>query len=169
MGAWPAGPPWPAAGSAGAGAPAAAGPRGSAAGADATGAASGACEMATPPPFTILTFSSPSVISSSAMPDSCTRSISFFSFRRSMVFPLAGRRSGGARCRSALAPHLLAGLRAGLRRSAQGEIKREVVAAAAEAADHAHGQVGKERAVAKGLPGMDVGQVHLDERYRHPG
>src|SRR5258706_8295173 len=32
----------------------------------------------------ILTFSSPSVISSSAMPDSCTRSISFFSFLRSI-------------------------------------------------------------------------------------
>src|SRR2546425_745440 len=39
----------------------------------------------TAPPLTIFTFSSPSVISSSAMPDSCTRSISFFSLRRSMA------------------------------------------------------------------------------------
>src|SRR3972149_37075 len=34
--------------------------------------------------LTILTFSSPSVISSSAMPDSCTRSISFLSLRKSI-------------------------------------------------------------------------------------
>src|SRR6266702_2650883 len=37
------------------------------------------------PPLTILTFSSPSVTSNSAIPDSSTRSISFFSFRKSML------------------------------------------------------------------------------------
>src|SRR2546423_14897705 len=37
------------------------------------------------PPFTIFTFSSPSVISSSAIPDSSTRSISFFNLRKSML------------------------------------------------------------------------------------
>src|SRR5439155_21983642 len=37
------------------------------------------------PPFTILTFSSRSVISSSAIPDSSTRSISFFNLRKSRL------------------------------------------------------------------------------------
>src|SRR5437764_6727745 len=50
--------------------------------------AAGAAVMLTTPPFTIFTFSSPSVISSSAIPDSWTRSISFFSLRRSMEVPL---------------------------------------------------------------------------------
>ena len=38
-----------------------------------------------PPFLTILTFSSPSVTSSSEIPDSCTRSISFLSLRKSMA------------------------------------------------------------------------------------
>src|SRR5258708_17919536 len=118
------------------------------------------------PPFTILTFSSPSGISSSAMPDSCTRSISFFSFRRSMVCPSeAGPVGFGAEYRGALAPALVVGLR----RAVERELQRGVVAAATETADHAHSQVRKVRAVAKSLSGMDVGQMHLDKRYGDPG
>src|SRR5260370_2361098 len=122
---WPS---WPAGGSAAG--PAAAAARGSDAAGLAT--ATGPCEMLTLPPFTILTFSSPSVISSSAMPDSCTRSISFFSFRRSMVCPSQAAPVGfGARYRSALAPSLVVGLR----RPVERELQREVVAAAPETAD----------------------------------
>src|SRR3989442_1132420 len=46
-----------------------------------TGGPPGACRL-------MRTFSSPSVISISPMPDSCTRSISFFSLRRSMPLHL---------------------------------------------------------------------------------
>src|SRR5258707_8957828 len=114
------------------------------------------------PASPMLTFSSPSVTSSSAMPDSRARSKSFSSFRRSMVCPSQAPPVGlGARYRSALAPSLVVGLR----RPVERELQREVVAAAPEAADHAHSQVGKVRAVAKSLPGMDVGQMHLDKRY----
>src|SRR4051794_36585203 len=65
------------------------------------------------PAFTIRTFSSPSVISSSAIPDSCTRSISFFSLRRSTFLLF------------------------------QGVLQCQVVAAAAQAADGSDGDVGE--------------------------
>src|SRR6267378_7875636 len=54
--------------------------------------------MLTAPPLTIFTFSSPSVISSSAMPDSCTRSISFFSLRRSIASSPSGGYSALGTC-----------------------------------------------------------------------
>ena len=89
------------------------------------------------PPFAMRTFSSPSVISSSAMPDSCTRSMSFFSLRRSMggslfrvlaaapqgartqYLSLSARRSARARCR---APGRSPGCRA--RRSYRAQCRR---------------------------------------------
>src|SRR3989442_233225 len=52
----------------------------------------------TAPPLTIFTFSSPSVISSSAMPDSWTRSISFFSLRRSIASSPPGGYSALGTC-----------------------------------------------------------------------
>src|SRR5215468_6468477 len=81
---------WPAGSGAGAGAPAAAGaPAGpGAGGAYAMGCIWGAAMMTGADPAIcrlIRTFSSPSVISISPIPDSWTRSISFFSFRRSMA------------------------------------------------------------------------------------
>src|SRR5687768_4898968 len=124
-------PSWPASGSsAGAGA-AGVVARGSAAGAAAGPAGPGLTLSA--PPLTILTFSSPSVISSSAMPDSCTRSMSFLSLRRSIELP-------------------------------QGMGEREVVAAAAQAADGADRQVGEIGTMAERLARLHVGKMHFDER-----
>src|SRR5882762_3038392 len=88
MGAFTTWPSWPGSGSATNGAAGAAGAGRASAGAGAVpepGVAADAGAMLTAPPLTIFTFSSPSVISSSAMPDSCTRSISFFSLRRSIA------------------------------------------------------------------------------------
>src|SRR5678816_2957286 len=85
------------------------------------------------------TFSSPSVISISPMPDSWTRSISFFSFLRSipgLSLLWAGRRFGeGAQCR----------LQGGL------------VAHRPQAADHAGGDVREIRVLPEGLAGVHVG------------
>src|SRR5882762_10379123 len=88
MGAFTTWPSWPASGSATGGAAGAPGAGRASAGAGAVprpSVAADAGAMLTAPPLTIFTFSSPSVISSSAMPDSCTRSISFFSLRRSIA------------------------------------------------------------------------------------
>src|SRR5260221_1184688 len=85
------------------------------------------------------TFSSPSVISISPMPDSCTRSISFFSFLRSIVLGfLFDRLEGGLQC--------------------------EVVHHRSQTGDHALGQVREVRVLPEGLTRMDVGQPDLDER-----
>src|SRR6185312_14110359 len=90
------------------------------------------------------TFSSPSVISISPMPDSWTRSISFFSFRRSMVAS-AGR---------------------GTERP-DGGFEGELVSQGAEADDHARRQIGEIGVLPERLAGMHVGQVHLDEWDLH--
>src|SRR5665647_705008 len=94
------------------------------------------------------TLSSPSVISISPMPDSWTRSMSFFSFLRSMK-PFLARCAGHG-----------GGL---LANGAQGGLQRELVAQGAEAADHAGRDVREIRVLAERLAGVDVGQVHFDE------
>src|SRR2546423_9450400 len=108
--------------------------------------------MITAPPAAcrlMRTFSSPSVISISPMPDSCTRSISFFSWRRSTsgLVPGAGDlgRLQAAACR----------------------LQRELVAQGAEARDHADRQVGEIGMAPERLAGMHVGQMDLDEWNAH--
>src|SRR5882762_3424113 len=101
MGAFTTWPSWPGSGSATNGAAGAAGAGRASAGAGAVpepGVAADAGAMLTAPPLTIFTFSSPSVISSSAMPDSCTRSISFFSLRRSIASSPPGGYSALGTC-----------------------------------------------------------------------
>src|SRR5512139_124008 len=105
------------------------------------GAASTACGSL----FTMRTLPSASVISSSEMFDSDTRSISVFSLRRSMCSPtpvvvgaaavaIEGERPGSGRaCRLAL--------RAALERMAQGK----AVSIGAQPDDHALGEIGKIR------------------------
>src|SRR5688572_22949506 len=72
------------------------------------------------------------------MPDSCTRSMSFLSLRRSIELP-------------------------------QGMGEREVVAAAAQAADRADRQAGEIGAMAERLARLHVGKVHFDERNADSG
>src|SRR6185312_5915078 len=88
------------------------------------------------------TFSSPSVISISPMPDSWTRSISFFSLRRSMGVS-AGRRGA---------------------QRPDGGLEGELVAQRSQAHDDAGRQVREVRVMAEGFAGVHVGQVNLDER-----
>src|SRR5688572_1062791 len=88
------------------------------------------------------TFSSPSVISISPMPDSWTRSISFFSLRRSNS-----------------APSLLA-----VQHSAQGRFQRQLVSLRSQSADHAAGEVGEIGLLPEGFARVDVGQVDFYER-----
>src|SRR5690242_2802887 len=95
-----------------------------------TGAEADICRL-------IRTFSSPSVISISPIPDSWTRSISFFSFLRSM---------------SGAAPEVAAG-----------RFQGELVDHGPQARDHAGGDVGEIGVFPEGFPGVDVRQVHLDE------
>src|SRR5438270_10484070 len=155
MGAFTTWPSWPASGSAGGGVAAAAGAGRASTGAGAAarpGVAAGAGVMLTAPPLTIFTFSSPSVISSSAMPDSCTRSISFFSLRRSIA---SSPRGGDS------APRTCGGL--------QCVVESKVIPAAAQAADGSDRQVGKVRAVPESLARVDIGEVNLDERDGDPG
>src|SRR2546426_3970426 len=112
MGAFTTWPSWPASGSAAGGAAGAAGAGRASASAGAVPrptVAADAGAILTAPPLTIFTFSSPSVISSSAMPDSWTRSISFFSLRRSIASsPLGGdsapRTCGGLQACSLVLP-----------------------------------------------------------------
>src|SRR2546428_3399007 len=131
------------------------------------------------PPLTILTFSSPSVTSNSAIPDSSTRSISFFSFRKSMQASFRfGRvlRVARGSARRVLSTSqgqppsctLKSGLSA---RLLQHELQREVITAAAKPADRADRKVGKVRMTPEWLPGIDVRQMHLDEGdlYRGEG
>src|SRR5574340_360782 len=84
------------------------------------------------------TFSSTSVISSSAMPEASTRSMSFFIFLRSMGSPVL--------------------------QIAQRVFQRQFVAVCAETGYHADGEVGKVRMVAERLARVDVGKVNFDER-----
>src|SRR5258706_8741153 len=76
------------------------------------------------------TFSSPSVISISPIPDSWTRSISFLSFLRSMSGPGPER--------------------------AQRRLEGELVAYRSKTRDHALGEVGKIGVAAKSLARVDV-------------
>src|SRR5688572_7666609 len=97
------------------------------------------CETLVPPRL-IRTFSSPSVISSSAIPDCWTRSIKVFSLRRSIALvPLVGQR-----------------VRHG-----------ELVPFGAQAADDAHGQIAEVRALAVWLASVDVRNVNFHERNAH--
>src|SRR2546422_1141964 len=101
MGAFTTWPSWPASGSAAGGAAGAAGAGRASAAAGAVPrptVATDAGAILTAPPLTIFTFSSPSVISSSAMPDSWTRSISFFSLRRSIASSPPGGYSALGTC-----------------------------------------------------------------------
>src|SRR5216683_5060162 len=101
MGAFTTWPSWPATGSATGGAAGATGAGRASAGAGAVprpSVVADAGAMLTAPPLTIFTFSSPSVISNSAMPDSCTRSISFFSLRRSIASSPPGGDSAPRTC-----------------------------------------------------------------------
>src|SRR5438105_5023260 len=154
MGAFTTWPSWPASGSAAGGAAgvALAGRASAGAGAAARPGAAAAGVTLTAPPLTIFTFSSPSVISSSAMPDSCTRSISFFSLRRSIA---SSPRGGDS------APRTCGGL--------QCVVESKVIPAAAQAADGSDRQVGKVRAMPESLARVDIGEVNLDERDGDPG
>src|SRR5512139_1345092 len=84
------------------------------------------------------TFSSPSVISSSAMPEASTRSMSFFSFLRSMGSPVL--------------------------EVTQRIFQRQFVAVRAQAGHHADGEVGKIRVVAEGFARVNVGKMNFDKR-----
>src|SRR5512145_1242940 len=98
-----------------------------------------AITMGAPGPMRLMrTFSSPSVISSSPMPDSCTRSISFLSFLRSIgvLRGVALALRGGQAC--------------------QGGFQRQLVALRPQPRYHADRQVGEIRVLAEGLAGMDV-------------
>src|SRR5574340_594564 len=84
------------------------------------------------------TFSSPSVISSSAMPEASTRSMSFFSFRRSMGGPVL--------------------------EMTQRIFQRQFVSVCAQAGHHANGEVGEIRVVAEGFARVDIGKMNFDKR-----
>src|SRR6185436_20871577 len=85
------------------------------------------------------TRSSPSVISSSAIPDSWTRSISFLSLRRSISQPPSAQ-------------------------VLERVLQRQLVAPGPQAANHPDRLVGKERMMAERLARKDIRQVHFDER-----
>src|ERR1043166_1208783 len=128
------------------------GPAGSAAAAGAapaTGAAAGmtvaAADCPGCPPRLMRTFSSPSVISSSAIPDCSTRSISFLSLRKSIGNAL---------------PEMTRPLPARLKRV----LERQFVAHGAETADNPDRYIGKVRTLAERLPGEHVGDVYFHER-----
>src|SRR5512139_177569 len=121
----------------------------SSAGAAATGAAAagaaaciicGACIIIGAPAMLLAmrTFSSPSVISSSAMPEASTRSMSFFSFLRSMGGPVL--------------------------EVTQGKFQRQFVTVRAQTGHDADGEIGKIRMVAEGFARVDVGKMDFDER-----
>src|ERR1700748_3052874 len=109
------------------------------------------------------TLPSASVISSSEMLDSETRSTKVLSLRMSMMERSPGKERlvGGARGAGRMG-ELAAGGCAG-----QGELERQGVALGAESADHAFGEVGKIGMVPERLAAMDVRQMNLDERDRH--
>src|SRR5690606_34623016 len=83
--------------------------------------------------------SSPSQISISESWDSSSSSMSFFTLRMSM------------------GPSVLS------LKACDGGVQRQQVTLRAEAADHALGNGGEVGMATKGLPGVDVRQVHLDE------
>src|SRR5215469_11732417 len=103
----------------------------------------------------ILTASSPSLISISAMPDSSSSSISFLIFRMSMpgmppsVVRYGPRRSGCVGEPLECGP------------------QRQLVAERPQARDDPDGNVREIRMPAKALAGVDVGKVNLDERQGH--
>src|SRR6516225_8575626 len=102
------------------------------------------------------TLPSASVISSSEMLDSDTRSTKVLSLRMSMMERSPGKNCCGRRSSRRAAWGGLAAL--GCAR--QGELQRQGVALGAEADDHAFGQIGKIGMVPEGLAAMDVRQVH---------
>src|SRR4030065_2015474 len=117
-------------------------------GAAATGAAAGAgaciiwgaCIIIGAPAMLLAmrTFSSPSVISSSEMPEASTRSMSFFSFLRSMGRPVL--------------------------EVAQRVFQRQFVTVRAQTGHHADGEVGKMRMMAEGFACVYVGKMNFNER-----
>src|SRR4030042_823562 len=121
----------------------------SSAGAAATGAAAGAgaciiwgaCAIIIGAPIMLLamrTFSSPSVISSSEVPESSTRSMSFFSFLRSMGSPVL--------------------------EVVQCVFQRKVVTVRAQTGHHADSEAGKIRMMAEGFARVYVGKMNFNER-----
>src|SRR5690606_2685319 len=148
---WPLG-----ASGAAAGAATAAGAAGAPVAASATGAAccTGACIISGAGGLlTILTLPSPSVISSSEIPDSATRSIRVFSLRRSM--DSAFLRGSWPR-----------GSRVGTSQRFDRCLQGQPVADRAESGDHAGGQVGQVRVMPESFAAMDVRQVNFDEGHR---
>src|SRR3954468_19415919 len=107
------------------------------------------------------TLPSASVISSSEMLDSDTRSTKVLSLRMSMMERSPGkdvsceRRSWRRSARGGLAA---------LGSARQGELQRQAVALGAEADDHAFGKIGKIGMVPERLAPVDVREVHFDER-----
>src|SRR3569623_355401 len=117
---------------------------GAATGRAATGAAvciiCGACAIIIGAPAMLLamrTFSSPSVISNSAMPEASTRSMSFFSFLRSMGGPVL--------------------------KVTQRIFQRQFVAVRAQTGHHANGEVGEIRVVAEGFARVNIGKMNFDK------
>src|SRR5688572_666153 len=94
------------------------------------------------------TRSSPSVISISPIPDSWTRSISFFSLRRS------------------IGPRLLS---RGLAKRPHRGCQRQLVSVRAQPADHPTGDVGEVRVLAEGLACVHVREVDFYEGDRRRG
>src|SRR5215469_5928379 len=132
----------------------AAGAAGAAAGSWAT--AGSPCPMSPPAGMRlILTASSPSLISISAMPDSSSSSISFLIFRMSMPgMPPSVSRYGPRRSGCAGEP-------------LECRPQRQLIAERPQAGDYPHGNVREIRVPAKALAGVDVGKVNLDERQGH--
>src|SRR5687768_5072718 len=92
-------------------------------------------------PRLMRTFSSPSVISSSAMPDCWTRSICVFSLRRSIRSPLPG--------------------------VLEREGERELVAFRSQPAHDPRRELAEIGLLPERFAGVNVGKMDFDERYRH--
>src|SRR6201991_2093905 len=119
------------------------------------------------------TLPSPSVTSSSEIPDSETRSIRVFSLRRSMGIPLSMRGCAGAPASRRSIRVLGSGARRTGSRLSGGCLSRQAVerelecvqiAFPAETANDPFGEIGEIRMVPERLAAMHVRQVNLDER-----
>src|SRR5579859_5229179 len=116
------------------------------------------------------TLPSPSVTSSSEIPDSETRSIRVLSLRRSIRKPLSMRK---VPARAIAVPGLnwtcleSAARRAG-RQPVEREFERVHISLPAEAANHAFSLVGEIRVMPERFAAMYVRQMNLDERDADP-
>src|SRR5690606_35993023 len=154
--------PWGAAGAAGvAGAAGAAGA--AAAGAATTGSGTYATGWGAGTDLTMRTLPSPSLISSSAIPDSATRSIRVLSFLRSIqTFPCHFTVADNSPQRKKIVIKNENGMRrlSARQRVAQGGF----IAIRAQSGDHPDGQVGQIGVMTERLSLVNIGYMHFDER-----